>query len=789
MSDAPRLLLVNDNPDARRLLLRALTRGGFERITEAADGREAVEALTTGFFDLIVTDVHMPHLDGWRLSRMVRSGVFQSRADVPIVVVSATFGERIAHATAREYGVNRFLALDEARNLDEVVRTLLRERGVELSKPRLLVIEDRPDTQRLVDRILNKRFEVEIRGDGPSGLDAWRLGRHDLVLLDVMLPKMSGYQVLREILRERPTQAVVMMTAFGSMERSQELMLEGAADFIAKPFEAEQLRRVCEIAVRREDYMVSNEQFAERLRALQESEEAHRKVARAHQNLLDHLGTVVFELDGDGQLRFLNAAWRGLSGYSVEESLGRRLEEWLADDRRDALRGALHRLEREPVNVQLELPLVTAGGDEGEERWCEFSMDAVELDNGARGVSGRIVDVSERRRTQLALRRAKEGAESASRAKSAFLATMSHEIRTPMNAILGMAELLGDTGLDDEQREFLRILRNAGGNLLDLLDDLLDVSRVESGRLVLAHDPFDVAALVREAVEVLTPDAQSKGLALRVDVDAGFSPWRLGDHKRLRQVLLNLVGNAIKFTASGWVSVHLSPGEGAEELRFEVEDTGIGLPDHLGERIFDSFTQGDSSITREYGGSGLGLSICKRLVELMEGAIRAEDGGEGGARFIVTLPLRSAEEGESAAAASAPFPAASTGEGLDLLVVEDADDNRLLIKSYLKKTPNRLVFAENGEQAVEMFKARRYDLVLMDMQMPVMDGCSATRLIRQWEREQGREVTPVVALTAHAFKEDVQRSLDAGCDDHLSKPIKKTTLLEVLARYGGRFAN
>ncbi|WP_459873882.1 response regulator, partial [Endothiovibrio diazotrophicus] len=202
MSETPRLLLVNDNDDARRLLRRALERGGFERIFEAGDGRIAVGALSAEPFDLIVTDVHMPHLDGWRLARMIRSGVFSSRQDVPIVVVSATFAERIAQATAREYGVNRFLALDEARDLDEVVRGLLRERGMELSKPRLLVIEDRPDTQRLIDRILNKRFEVEICGDGPSGLEAWRLGRHDLVLLDVMLPRMSGYQVLREILRE-----------------------------------------------------------------------------------------------------------------------------------------------------------------------------------------------------------------------------------------------------------------------------------------------------------------------------------------------------------------------------------------------------------------------------------------------------------------------------------------------------------------------------------------------------------------------------------------------------------
>ena len=399
-SGAPRILLVNDNPEARMLLGRVLRRGGFDHVTEAADGREAVDALSSDYFDLIVTDVHMPHLDGWRLSRMVRSGVFNSRQDVPIIVVSATFGERIAHATAREYGVNRFIPLAESRDLDSVVRQLLKDRGIELNKPTLLVIEDRPDTQRLVERILNKRFDIEIRGDGPTGLDAWRLGRHDLVLLDVMLPKMSGYQVLREILRERPTQAVVMMTAFGSMERSQELMLEGAADFVAKPFEAEQLRRVCEIAVRREDYMVSNEQFAERLHALQESEEAHRRVAGAHQHLLDHLASVVFELDGEGRLAFINRAWESLTGYPVEEANGRLLEELLHPEGRDEFREALSGLRGTDGHRELELRMITRDGGMV---WCAITLDAMPTAEHGTGLSGQIVDVTERKQAQQRL--------------------------------------------------------------------------------------------------------------------------------------------------------------------------------------------------------------------------------------------------------------------------------------------------------------------------------------------------------------------------------------------------
>ncbi|WP_459873953.1 PAS domain-containing hybrid sensor histidine kinase/response regulator, partial [Endothiovibrio diazotrophicus] len=502
-------------------------------------------------------------------------------------------------------------------------------------------------------------------------------------------------------------------------------------------------------------------------------------IARAHQHLLDHLGTVVFELDGEGRLLFLNRAWNKLTGFTVEESRGQALERWLVREGRLELTRALERLRGEEVlHLQLELPFVTRGGGE---RWCELSMDVVELESGAKGLSGRIFDISERRRTQQALRRAKEEAEVASRAKSAFLATMSHEIRTPMNAILGMTELLGETPMEGEQVEYLRILDNAGRNLLSLLDDLLDLSRVEAGRMELACEPFDAVVLVREAVDLLAPDARGKALTLKVDFETGLTPVRIGDAARVRQVLLNLVGNAIKFTASGWVAVRLTGERDPDGLHIEVEDTGIGLPDHMGERIFDNFTQGDSSITREYGGSGLGLSICKRLVELMGGRIWAENRREGGARFHLSLPL-SPTEAVAVEPAGAPAPrlAAESGRALALLVVEDAEDNRLLIQSYLKRFPCRLNFATNGEEAVAKFKADRYDLVLMDMQMPVMDGYTATRRIRQWERERGEAATPVIALTAHAFSEDVQHCLDAGCDSHLSKPIKKSTLLQVL---------
>jgi DNA-binding response OmpR family regulator len=315
-----RILLVNDHPDARALIRRTLQRAGFSNIVEASDGRTAVHELRTAPVDMVITDVHMPHLDGWRLARMVRSGVFRCPSNIPIIVVSATFSERIAEITAREFGVSRFLPLKNRRQLTETVYECLGEQSLATSRPRLLIIEDNEGTAELAKRILRGRFEVEWAADGQSGLAAWLARRHDLVLLDIMLPGMSGGTVLREVLKLRPTQAVVIMTAHGTMERSEDMMLQGAADFVAKPFHADQLRRVCEIAVRREDYMVTNEQFVQRLQALRASEDAYRRMAEAHQRLLDNLGTVVFELDIEGRLRFVNRAWERITGFASTKS-------------------------------------------------------------------------------------------------------------------------------------------------------------------------------------------------------------------------------------------------------------------------------------------------------------------------------------------------------------------------------------------------------------------------------------------------------------------------------------
>jgi len=417
------------------------------------------------------------------------------------------------------------------------------------------------------------------------------------------------------------------------------------------------------------------------------------------------------------------------------------------------------------------------------------------------------------------LQRAMKEAEAASRAKSDFLASMSHEIRTPMNAIIGMADVLADTPLTKEQRRYVKIFRSAGENLLTVINDILDLSKVEAGQLELESIPFRLDELIETTEAVLSFRAQEKGLEMKHRLHGDVPLSLRGDPVRLRQILVNLIGNAVKFTETGGVTVEVARfGEDASDLepgrvclRFAVMDTGIGIPtDKIG-AIFDNFTQADSSVTRRYGGTGLGLSISRRLVNLMGGRIWVESEPGRGSSFYFTALLDIAPEadtGSSPGAAATPVgvPGAATapealtpagtgavvhsavaaGAGeeeipaLRILLAEDSEDNRLLIKTYLKQTPHCLEMAENGEIAVEKFQQGEYDLVLMDMNMPVMDGYTATRTIRQWEAREGKPATPIIALTAFALKEDEQKSLAAGCDAHLTKPIKKKTLLEAL---------
>jgi signal transduction histidine kinase/CheY-like chemotaxis protein len=382
-------------------------------------------------------------------------------------------------------------------------------------------------------------------------------------------------------------------------------------------------------------------------------------------------------------------------------------------------------------------------------------------------------------------------AERATEAKSNFLATMSHEIRTPLNAIIGMADVLSTTALTPEQKKCVDVFQRNGVGLLNLINDILDLSKVEAGHVELEQLEFDLREVIARAMEVVEIRAAAKGLWLRQVIAPGVPVHLIGDPDRLRQIIINLLGNSIKFTDHGGLEVRVEPDPGdcrQGRLRFAISDTGIGIPaDKLGS-IFESFTQADSSTTRKYGGTGLGLTISRQLVELMDGRIRVESEPGAGSTFYFTAGFKVQEDQSERQAIAQSLHTSladleKTVSGLHILLADDSEDNRFLILAYLRRTDCAIDVAENGEMAATMFKKGHYDLVLMDVEMPVMDGYEATREIRRFEHEAMAQETPVLALTAHAFADMSARGFEAGFTDLLTKPIRNVTLLEALARY------
>jgi two-component system, sensor histidine kinase and response regulator len=640
-------------------------------------------------------------------------------------------------------------------------------------------------------------------------------------------------------------------------------------------------------------------------------------------SIIDSSLDMIIVVDEHRRILEFNPAAQHAFGYRSDDVLGRSIDLLYVDQRFSAHIYATARKQGRYVHE------VVNRRKDGTE--FDSLLSASVLRDGAGDILGVMSvsrDITDQKRTVAELRRAKEEAEAANQAKTEFLATMSHEIRTPMNAIIGMADLLWETPLMPEQQEYVGIFRRAGLGLLTLLNDILDLSKVEAGHVELERIEFDLREVVDKASEIMALRAQEKGLELGCsvapDVPAGLS----GDPNRLKQVLLNLIGNAIKFTDKGGVVLRVIQDPDAKQsgaLRFMVSDTGIGVPAEKLDGIFERFVQADSSTTRQYGGTGLGLTISKRLVELMGGRIRVESLEGKGSTFSFTAcftpvahpqPIHSAPEinltgvktlgaddnetnrlilnealsswgavvteapdGTSALLelqkdhATKPYRLVlldcrmpdlsgfevvqkcretSTLDGttvmvltsdsrsadiaksyklglggylvkpilrsdlhkaitiainrpnglgstvaaeralqreeysFKILLVEDSSDNALLIRSYLKKELCEIDHAENGQAAFERFQGGHYQLVLMDMHMPVMDGYTATQHMRQWERRHGQQPIPILALTAFGMKEEEHKSLNAGCTAHLVKPIRKATLLAAIAHYARR---
>ena len=398
------------------------------------------------------------------------------------------------------------------------------------------------------------------------------------------------------------------------------------------------------------------------------------------------------------------------------------------------------------------------------------------------GVVTLVNDITELKRDAEILAAARDAAEAANRAKSEFLANMSHEIRTPLNGVIGVAQALSGTPMNERQQEMLELIRSSGATLQHLLSDILDLARVESGRMELRSEPFDLAKAVNEAAQLYAAQAEEKGLRFFVEAPEDTRVWIDGDVVRLKQILTNLVSNAVKFTTQGLVSLSISRGVGAEGepvFRFMVSDTGVGFDAAARARLFSRFEQADGTITRRFGGTGLGLAICRELAGMMGGDLDCESEPDGGSTFILTVPLN---EVAAPMRETAPVEVSSAqpDRPLRVLLADDHPTNRKVVELVLSQIDVELVVTEDGAEALAAFRDHAFDVVLMDMQMPVMDGLTATREIRLHETAMGAARTPVVMLTANALPEHMAAAREAGADHHLSKPFGADALIELV---------
>lgn len=523
------------------------------------------------------------------------------------------------------------------------------------------------------------------------------------------------------------------------------------------------------------------------------SEEALMKSERSYRLLAENVTDVIWTMDLNMKFVYISPSNVRMTGFSIEEAMASKLEDILTPSSFNAVCRALaEELEAEKMPQddlsRSRIMVVEEYCKDGNTIWVEIKATFLRDQEGRPiGIQGVSRDITERKKAEEELKKAKDAAELAAKAKSEFLANMSHEIRTPMNAVMGLAGLLLEEELTPDRKEDVKTICKSGESLLTIINDFLDLSKIEGDNIELECQPFDLRRCIEKSLELTEANFCEKGLDLRYTIDDSTPKYFLGDASRLRQILVNLLNNAAKFTDKGEVAVSAagcSLEDGRYELQFDVKDTGIGIPaDRMG-LLFQPFSQVDSSPTRKYDGTGLGLAICKRLTETMGGRIWAESKLGIGSAFHFTIVAKKALSKPSDMEQGFSFKADlsnNNDNNLRILLAEDNIVNQKVMYRMLKKLGYRAEVAANGLEVLEAMKESPYDVILMDVRMPMMDGLEATRFIRHtWP-----DCPKIIALTAYALKGDREKCLEAGMDDYLAKPVKMDDLAAMLAKYSG----
>ncbi len=568
-----------------------------------------------------------------------------------------------------------------------------------------------------------------------------------------------------------------VLNAFSQVEeaRKQELKLKQYAEELVR---INQLREkeAAELEIR----------VRERTEELSASGQLLIASQREYQELVNTVDGIVWEaVVGKPRFTFVSRQAERVLGYPVERWLNE-VGFWqniLHPEDRVRMTGDGYLTPAEKRDARLEYRVITA---DGRTLWVRDHVKVILEDGRPSKMRGIMMDITDQKRVEDELRRTQDVAVRASTVKSEFLANMSHEIRTPLNAIIGMSTI----GLDssaEEQKECLATIKTAGDSLLALISEILDFSKMEAGKVELEVSDFELVSVPKNALEVISPLAKSKEIEVCFQADPTLPVWVTGDSGRILQILLNLMGNAVKFTPNGGkVALGVKRVAYRSEasscwVRFEVADTGQGIAEEAKTRLFQPFVQADNSTARKHGGTGLGLSICKRLVEFMQGRIGMDSELGKGSTFWFEIPMSSASSREMAVDAPAVAPAASRkARSARILIAEDNPANQKVIHRFLEKLGHRAEIVADGREALSAFEAGGFDLVFMDCQMPEMDGYEATRRIRELEHKLKKTTTPIIALTAHAMSGDESKCREAGMNDYLCKPVSPKKLEETI---------